>query len=258
MEQIALLAGGLATRMRPQTETIPKSLLPVAGRPFIEWQLELLQAGGLRRVVLCVGYLGEQIVAAVGDGREWGMEVRYSWDPPGQPLGTGGALVNAFDLLEEAFFVLYGDSYLPTDYQAVAQAFEAASYPALMTVYRNENRWDPSNVRLEGDRVAYYEKGCQGADYIDYGLTALRREVLEPGRERQRSAISDQRPARNGEVVALRSPLTADRCPLDLAEIYRELVRRGEMGAYEVGERFYEIGKPEGLRDLEAYLRACG
>jgi NDP-sugar pyrophosphorylase family protein len=240
MTQIALLAGGLATRMRPQTETIPKSLLPVAGRPFIEWQLELLQAGGLRRVVLCVGYLGEQIVAAVGDGREWGMEVRYSWDPPGQPPGTGGALVNAFDLLEEAFFVLYGDSYLPTDYQAVAQAFEAASYPALMTVYRNENRWDPSNVRLEGDRVAYYEKGCQGADYIDYGLTALRREVLT-------------------EVSGAKCQVSGERSgPLDLAEIYRELVARGQMGAYEVGERFYEIGKPEGLQDLETYLRACG
>lgn len=225
---IALLAGGIATRMRPLTERIPKALLEVAGQPFVAHQLALLRDQGIRDVVLCVGHLSDQIEAFVGDGRLYGVRVRYSIDGP-TLLGTGGALRRALPLLGDAFFVMYGDSYLPCDFAAVAAAFEHERQPALMTVFRNDNQWDTSNVLYEGGRIVRYDKAARTPEmrHIDYGLSVLTASALTayPGDE-----------------------------AFDLARVFQDLVARGQLAGAEVPTRFYEIGSPQGLRDTEAWL----
>ena len=228
--QAVILAGGTGTRIRSVAGGRPKVLIPVAGRPFLEHQLGMLAASGVRDVLLCIGHLGEQILAHVGDGSRFGVRVRCVFEDPAHLLGTGGALVHALPLLHERFMVMYGDSYLPIDYAAFAAAFDAAGLPAMMSVYRNEGRWDHSNARVAGGRVAYYDKRAPAgaADCIDYGLMAFRREVLA--------------------AYAHRPP------PLDLALVLQDLVARGELAAWEAPCRFYEIGKPEGLRELEEKL----
>ena len=224
---IAILAGGLATRLRPLTERIPKALVEVAGRPFVDWQLELLVSAGIKRVVFCVGYLGEMIEAHVGDGARFGLEVAYSYDGP-TLLGTGGALRQALPLLGEEFLVLYGDSFLPIEYAAVTEAFLKSNEPGIMTVLKNEGRWDSCNVWMDGGEIRLYDKKARLPEmqHIDYGLTGFRSEVFS-----QRSAEA-----------------------FDLAEVMRELVTKKEMAAFEVTERFYEIGSPAGIADLDAYL----
>jgi N-acetyl-alpha-D-muramate 1-phosphate uridylyltransferase len=230
MLPVAILAGGLATRLRPVTASLPKALLPVAGRPFIAWQLELLARQGVTQVVLCLGFLGEQIRTAVGDGSGFGLQIRYSYDGH-QPLGTGGALRHALASLGEAFFVLYGDSYLPCPFARIEGAYHAARAPALMTVLRNQDRWDKSNVLYRDGRIVEYNKQAPTADmaHIDYGLGILSARTLQ---ER------------------------ADCAAFDLADLYHELSLRGELAGVEVDARFYEIGSPAGLHDTERYLEA--
>lgn len=229
--QTVILCGGMGTRIAAVARGLPKSLLSVAGRPFIEHQLARLAACGLRDVLLCIGAGGDRIEAHVGDGGRWGVRVSYSCEAPDRLLGTGGALVNALPALSGAFFVMYGDSYLTVDFAAVAHAFDASGCPALMTVHRNEGRWDASNTRIEGDRVSFYSKHARlgEAAWIDYGLTAFRREAIEARRD--------------------------DPMPLDMAAILGDLVATGRVAAYETPDRFYEIGKPEGLAELDAVLR---
>jgi N-acetyl-alpha-D-muramate 1-phosphate uridylyltransferase len=223
MLTIAILSGGLATRLRPITETIPKSLVDVAGKPFIVRQLEYLRLQGYNRVVLCVGYLGEQIEAVVQNGSSFGMEVCYSQDGPGL-LGTGGAIINALPLLGEYFFVFYGDSYLPCDFNAVELDFYRCGKPALMTVLRNANKWDKSNVLYEDGRIVEYNKRCTGAEmsHIDYGLSVLSAAGLA-GR--------------------------ATGAAFDLADVFHELSVLGQLSGHEVFERFYEIGSHKGLEE---------
>lgn len=223
---VCILAGGRGTRLGSRTDEIPKPLIPVAGEPFLFHQLRLLRRHGARRVVLCVGYLGEQIEAAVGDGRELGLEVAYAHDSPDLD-GTAGALRGALELLGAEFLVLYGDTYLRIDYAAVERAFRDSGLLALMTVLRNEGRWDSSNALYADGRVLRYDKGDPTPDmqWIDYGLGALRAEALEVA------------PAES-----------------DLAGLYTELAARGLLAGYEAGERFYEIGTPEGLRETTAFL----
>jgi NDP-sugar pyrophosphorylase family protein len=228
---VAILAGGLATRLRPVTQTVPKALVPVAGRPFIDHQLDLLHRHGIRHVVLCLGYLGEQVEQRVGTGRVYGLDVQYSFDGP-KLLGTGGALRQAAALSGDVFWVLYGDSYLDFDYAAALSHF--ASHPAasgLMTVFANHGRFDQSNVVFRDGRLLRYDKRAKTPEmtHIDYGASLLRRAAL--------------------------SQLPADG-PCDLADLYSGLVARGQMVGYEVSERFYEIGSPEGLREAETRLAA--
>jgi NDP-sugar pyrophosphorylase family protein len=225
---VAILAGGLATRLGPLARQVPKSLLRVAGRPFVDHQLALLARQGMRQVVLCIGHLGQQIEEHVGDGRRFGLEVRFCHDGP-QLLGTGGALRRALPLLGEAFWVLYGDSYLDIDYQAVLDHFRTSDALALMTILGNADRWDRSNVVYREGRLISYCKRSPHAEakHIDYGLAILRRAAL------------------------VHLPL-GQAC--DLADIYSELVAAGRMIGHEVQRRFYEIGSPAGLTAMEAYL----
>jgi len=225
---VAILAGGLATRLRPITGKIPKSLVPVAGRPFLAHQLELLQARGIRRAVLCVGYLGGMIQEEFG-AEHSGVKLEYIFDGP-QLLGTGGAVKRAAPFLGGEFFVLYGDSYLPVDYAPIAEFFHASGKPACMTVYRNEGRYDSSNVVFRDGEIAVYDKKLKLPEmrHIDYGLSLFKASVF------------DSYPAG---------------LPFDLAEVLGQLVREKQLAGYEVCERFYEIGSPAGLAELEGLLK---
>ncbi|MBV8571526.1 MAG: nucleotidyltransferase family protein [Acidobacteriaceae bacterium] len=224
----AILCGGLATRLRPITEKIPKSLVPIADEPFLAHQLRLLRTGGINEAVLCVGHLGEQIRAFAGDGRQFGMKISYSFDGA-RLLGTAGAIRKALPFLPESFFVLYGDSYLPCDYAAVAEVFSAARKRGLMTIYRNEGHYDTSNVHAKDGVILRYDKRNKTPEmqFIDYGLGVFQRSVFL------------ELPA--GEVV-------------DLADVYQNLLKARDLACYEVKQRFYEIGSEEGIRDLEQYI----
>ena len=226
---VAILAGGLAKRLRPITETIPKALVTIAGAPFIAHQLRLLHSAGLRRIVICAGYLGEMIAAEIGDGAGFDLRIEYSFDGP-RLLGTGGALKRALPMLGRRFFVLYGDSYLPIDYRKAALAFATGDKAGLMTVYRNEGRWDTSNVRFEAGHILRYDKKQRTPEmhHIDYGLGILRAESLASWPDNE---------------------------PFDLADVYRHLLAENQLSGYEVTERFYEIGSPQGLAELDAFLR---
>jgi MurNAc alpha-1-phosphate uridylyltransferase len=228
MLPVAILAGGLATRLRPLTEAIPKALVEINGEPFLAHQLRLLSRSGFERVVLCAAYRGEQIREYAGDGRAFGLHIEYSFDGP-QLLGTAGAIRRALPLLGDNFFVLYGDSYLPCDYASIERTFLASKMAALMTIFPNSDRWDTSNVEFSGDRIRAYDKVNRTVvmRHIDYGLGVFRRDVFE--------ALPEAQPA-------------------DLAAVYQGLVRRGELAAYEVPTRFYEIGSPEGIRELAEFL----
>jgi len=229
---VAILAGGLATRLRPLTEKVPKSLIEVNGEPFIVHQLRLLRAHDVFQVVLCVGYLGEMVQQAIGDGRAYGVQVDYSFDGP-VSLGTAGALRQALPRLGDAFFVLYGDSYLVCDYGAVARAFAASGRSAMMTVFRNDGRWDRSNVEFEAGQIVAYSKRerTPRMRYIDYGLGVFRAQALAS------------------------LPLGQ---AADLADLYRELLRSGQLAGFEASHRFYEIGTPAGLAETAEFLKAKG
>jgi NDP-sugar pyrophosphorylase family protein len=230
MLPVAILAGGLAKRLRPITETIPKALVEVAGRPFAEHQVEWLVAQGIERIVFLIGYRGEMVSEALGDGGRWGVSIEYVFDGP-VLLGTGGALRRAGSVIGPVFFVMYGDSYLDCDLPAIEHSFHVSGQPALMTVFRNDDRWDTSNVRFESGRIACYDKRHRTPDmrHIDYGLGVVSAEALEPY------------PANE---------------PFDLAALYQDLVAEGQLAAYEVTSRFYEIGSPGGLDELRAHLES--
>jgi len=229
---VMILAGGLATRMRPITETIPKALIDVAGEPFIDHQLRLLHEQGVRRVVMCVGHLGEMVVAHAGDGRRHGLSIDYSFDGP-KLLGTGGALRQAASLVGDELFILYGDSYLICDYRSVLDSFRRQGKLALMTVLRNENRWDRSNVIFDRGRLVTYDKRKQTPEmrHVDYGLTVMRKSAL------------------------LRIP---EQTAYDLADLCHELSQEGELAGQEVFDRFYECGSPSGLAELTEHIRRRG
>ena len=227
---VAILAGGLATRLRPVTEKIPKALVAVAGRPFLAHQLRLLQKSGIRKVVLCVSYRGEMIEQEFGNGSNIGMELSYSYDGPAL-LGTGGALKKALPLLGARFLVLYGDSYLPIDYSGPARASSTCGRPGLMTVFRNDNRWEPSNVWFEAGEIRRYDKKkfTPEMKHIDYGLGVLSAEALSSWPDGQ---------------------------AFDLADVYQDLIGRRKLAGFEVDRRFYEVGSPSGLAELDALLRS--
>jgi NDP-sugar pyrophosphorylase family protein len=233
--QCLVLAGGLGTRMRPSTETIPKSMLMAAGKPFVHYQLDWLASEGVTDVVYSIGYRGRAIRDYVGDGSRWGLRTVFV-DEGERLLGTAGALRLAFDqgVLDPTFAVLYGDSYLSVSLNAMWQRFEASNQPALMTVLRNEGRWDRSNVIYSDGQVLLYDKHAAdplppAMQFIDYGILILSRDLIE------------QIPP------ALRS---------DMAPLLNRLSLEGRLAGFEATERFYEIGSPQGLEDFEQYIRS--
>jgi NDP-sugar pyrophosphorylase family protein len=224
--QCVILAGGLGTRMRPLTETCPKTLLPAHGRPFAWHQLHWLASQGITEVVYSIGHQGGMIRRYWAEERSPVPSIRYV-DEGNQLRGTAGALRLAREqgVLDESFFVIYGDSFLPVEFGPIWQAFEASNQPALMTVLRNEGRWDRSNVIYQPGLVVLYDKAAApGMQYIDYGLSCFRREVFN-------------RPTHS-----------------DLAVLFNQLSVQGRLAGFRVYERFYEIGSPSGLRDFEEFL----
>ncbi|WP_421999481.1 sugar phosphate nucleotidyltransferase [Reyranella sp.] len=236
--QSVILAGGLGTRLQAITKEIPKALVPVRGRPFAAYQLDWLARQGVTEVVYCIGYKGSQIVDFVGDGSAWGLRVSYA-DEGRELLGTGGALRHALATtgLRPSFFVLYGDSFLPIAYPPVLERFARSGKPALMTVMRNDNRWDRSNVVYDPPLVALYDKHCDERvratmTHIDYGLLVLSSNLVET--EIPKAAV------------------------VDLADVLGRLSRRGALAGYEVAQRFYEVGSPTGLADFTRYAEQEG
>ncbi len=225
---VVILAVGIATRLMPLTADRPKALIDVDGEPFVAHQLRLLRESGIERVVICAGHLGEMTRAFVGDGAAYGLRVDFSFDGP-RLLGTAGALKRALPLLGDAFFVLYGDSYLLCDYRAVQETFARSGKAALMTVLLNDDRWDRSNVEFEGGAILAYDKVDRTSRmrHVDYGLGVLSARAL--------AGVSGEEPH-------------------DLAALYQSLLAAGDLAAFEVTERFYEIGSFQGLEELRALL----
>lgn len=232
LSDVVILAGGLATRLRPATQTLPKALMQINNRPFIHHQLQLLKQKGIKKVVLCVGYLGEMIEAEVEDGRQFGLQVMYSYDGPAL-LGTAGAIKKALPLLGETFFVLYGDSYLLCEYDVIQHAFAASNKPALMTVFNNNNCWDSSNVEFYNQIILAYDKKnrTERMNFIDYGLGLFHRSAFTNVPEHQF---------------------------YDLASLYQELLQDNKLMGYEVKQRFYEAGSFTGIKELEYHLITQG
>jgi len=228
IDSAVVLAGGLAKRMMPMTASTPKSMLVVAGRPFIEHQIELLRRQGIKRLVLCLAHLGTIIEGHIGDGSRFGLEVRYSYDGPTR-MGTAGALRQAQSLLPDVFFLTYGDSFLPCDWRSVAREFFRYGKRALMALCRNAGQWDTSNVWFEQGEIRAYDKKhlLPAMQHIDYGLAVITRDVIRD---------------------------VSEGCAVDLVDVYSRLLAQGELAACEVTDRFYEIGSPQGLTDLESYF----
>ncbi len=225
MMQAVILAGGLGTRLKPLTEEIPKSMIQIQGKPFLEHQLNLLRHGGFSDIVLCVGYLGEKIKEYFGYGKRFGVKIEYSEETE-KLLGTAGALGNAWDLLDDTFFVTYGDAYLILDYRGVMGYFEKFNKLGLMVVLKNFDRYDKSNVVVEGDLIKVYDKQRRAPDmvYIDFGVSVLRKKALDL--------------VPKGKVI-------------DLGKFYHELIGRKELLAFETQQRFYEVGSQKGLEEFE-------
>jgi NDP-sugar pyrophosphorylase family protein len=227
---VAVLAGGLGTRLRPVTgDALPKALVPVAGRPFVEWKLLELREQGAGRVVMLVGHGADLIREHVGDGSALGLSVTYV-DDGSAPLGTGGAVVRALPALGDAFWVAYGDTLLTVDVATAEHQFAASGSLALMTVLHNRDQLEPSNARVEGTSVVAYAKDPRphGAQHIDYGMLLFRREAFAPREEG---------------------------APFDLGDVLQDLATAGSLDAFEVHERFHDIGTVASLRETEAYVR---
>ena len=225
--QVAILAGGLASRLGYLSKGRPKSLMMFKGKPFLGYQIEQLRQAGIEDIVLCTGYLGEQIQECIGNGEKYGVHIRYSVEKT--PLGTAGALRNAEPLLTDPFFTLYGDSYVFVDFGAAMRYFQSEDRLAMMTVFRNYDRFDRSNTTVSGQTVTRYDKEAKTEDmvYIDYGVNVFRKQVL-------------------GMIPEGRS--------YSLGDLFRGLIATEELLAFEVKQRFYEIGSVQGLKDFRKFI----
>jgi len=225
---MVILAGGLGTRLRPLTSEVPKALIPIGGKPFLHHQIELLKRQGIRDIVLCVGHLADMVEDYFGDGRWLSVRIRYS-EEEGSLLGTAGAIKKAQPLLADDFFLMYGDSYLMIDYQEIMRYFRRFHRLGLMVVWKNRDQLDRSNVAVEAHLVTAYNKDQKSPNmtYINYGLSVLRKEAL--------LVIPNGR-------------------PFSQEEFYQILIARGELLAFEVEQRFYEIGSPKGLKEFQMLI----
>jgi NDP-sugar pyrophosphorylase family protein len=221
--KVAILAGGLGTRLGLLTKDTPKSMVRICGKPFLEYQLELLKKSNLKEIVLCVGYLKDKIESYFGNGSRFGVKIEYSEEE--KPLGTAGALRNAENILGDEFLVLNGDSYLAINYREVIERHKLGNKLGLMVVYKNTNKYDKSNVMIANEFVTNYDRSgrIENMNYIDYGLSILNKKALKF--------------VPQGKFF-------------QLDEIYRELIKRRELMAFETRVRFYEIGSVQGLEDF--------
>ncbi len=226
---VAILVGGLATRLQPLTEKIPKALIEIDGQPFLAHQLQLLRNVGIKEVVICAWYQGEKIQAYAGDGSKFGIHINYSFDGE-HPMGTGGALKKALPYLGASFFVLYGDSYLSCDYNSVENAFFSSKKDGLMTVFHNKDLGDKSNVQFENGKILAYDKQNRTPQmvYIDYGLGVFKSDVFMD---------------------------YSDDLVFDLVEVYQQLLKEDRLAGFEIKDRFYEIGSFSGIKEMENYLK---
>ena len=227
--QIVVLCGGKATRLYPLTKKIPKSMMRFEGKPFLEKQLDLLKKNRIFDIVLCVGYKAEQIKKYFGDGKNFGVEIKYSSDKK-KLLGTGGALKKAENLLEDSFLVMWGDSYLPFNFQKAIKFFKKSNKPGMMIVFKNLNKYEPSNVEVKNNLVKSYSKKrkTKKMKYIDYGISIYRKEVLKYLPKNQ---------------------------VCDLTKLQQVLIKKRQLLAYPAEKRFYQIGSPDGLEELKNYIK---
>ena len=225
--QIAILTGGLGTRLNKLTTKTPKSLILIDNKPFLEYQIDFLKEGGIKDIVLCTGHLGEQIHRHFGSGKKYALNIKYSHED--KPLGTAGALKKSQDLLNDTFFTMYGDSYVFVNFGEIMSYFKSQDKLALMTVYHNSDRYDRSNTSIQGNLVKKYSKKDRSKDteYIDYGVNIFRKSVLDLIPQNQFYSLEDLLP---------------------------NLIKQEQLLAYEVYDRFYEIGSPEGLEDFENFI----
>lgn len=226
--QAVILAGGLATRLYPITENMPKSMMIINGRPFLEYQLDLLRKNDIDDIVLCVGHLSGQIKNFFKNGEDFGVRIRYS-EESDRLLGTAGALKNAEKLFDDEFFVMYGDSYLPIDFMSIMNFFKDNNKLAVMTVYKNFDKYDKSNIVIERGLIKEYDKNIKTKDmiYIDYGLSILKKSVL------QFIPIGES---------------------YSLEDMFRKLIIDKKLFAFEVDQRFYEIGSFNGIKEFKQYI----
>lgn len=226
--QVAILAGGMATRLGDLTRNRPKSLVQIEGKPFLEYQIEFLKEGGIKDIVLCIGHLGEQIEQQFRDGRKYGVNIKYSHED--KLLGTAGALKKAEALLDDRFFTMFGDSFVNLDFSRVMSYFRSRNKLALMTVYRNYDQYDRSNTEVEGGLVKKFSKKEKTRDmvYVEYGVDVFRKEVLN--------------------MIPTNGFYSLD-------ELFPRLIAQQELLAFEVNERFYEIGSLQGLKEFERLVK---
>ncbi len=237
--QLVILAGGLGTRLKEATAKTPKSMVEIAGKPFLQHQIELVRSRGIKRILLLTGHLGEQIESHFGDGSKFGIQLSYSRET--EPLGTAGALKLAEPLLQKRFLMMYGDAFLTLDYGLLWDRQSRSVRQAVMVIFKNDNRWGRSNVVYDLPVVAYFDptpqaqtsehasklKPHQRFEYIDYGITAVKRELIEAMPAGLKGSMND---------------------------VFAELASKRQLDGLEVKERFYEIGSPSGLEDFESYL----
>lgn len=228
--QIVILAGGKATRLIPLTKTIPKSMLNICGKPFFSHQIGLLKKNNIDKIIMCVGIFANNISDFYKDGKDFDISIKYSVEQEQNLLGTAGALKNAELLLEDEFFVMYGDSYLPIDYKQVFEKFKKLEKLGLITVFKNENKFDTSNIAIENSLVTIYDKSGKNKNlqYIDYGLLLLKKKTLD---------------------------LLPSNTPVDLDFLFHKLIEKKELACHEIFERFYEIGSKNGIKDFENYAK---
>lgn len=222
--QAVILVGGLGTRLGSLTSSVPKPMITVHGRPFLEYELALLAQNGITDVVLCVGYLGEQIAQHFGNGSALGINVQYSWDGE-QLVGPVGAMKNAEHLLEDSFFVLYGDAYLRLDYQVLMEAMLFSGCLGAMAVLHNYHEYGPSDLLVTDGIVREYDKKQPRPEleWVNFGVSALRRQALQ---------------------------LVEPHRFCDEEAFYGQLVAQRQLIAFEVKDRFYEIGSLPGLEQF--------
>ena len=227
--QCVILAGGLATRLSRITDNVPKSMVPANGKPFLEYQIELLRKSGIKNIVLCIGHKGDLIKDYFRDGKKFNINITYSQEE--ELLGTGGALRNAYNFLDDYFFVLYGDAYLNIDYLGVMNYLKKMQCSSLLTIYKNEGRFDKSNVEFIDHKFVVYDKQnpTEKMNYIDYGLSILSKRIIKK--------------------------YIPNNTFYDLADCYNALSKKNQLIGYEAKNRFYEIGSISGLRDFEKYIR---